>query len=65
MAAFRWRPSFFVVCRILAFIVTFTERFQVVPLKGLMNPFIRFVSELQEVSLLIWRAFVSLFSKPR
>jgi phospholipid/cholesterol/gamma-HCH transport system permease protein len=30
-----------------------------------MNPFIRFVSELQEVSLLIWRAFVSLFSKPR
>ncbi|MFL6467114.1 MAG: MlaE family ABC transporter permease [Pyrinomonadaceae bacterium] len=30
-----------------------------------MNPFIRFVSELQEVSLLIWRAVVSIFSSPR
>lgn len=30
-----------------------------------MNPIARFLSELQEVSLLIWRSFVSLFSKPR
>lgn len=30
-----------------------------------MNPIIRFLSELQDVSLLIWRAFVSLFSSPR
>ena len=30
-----------------------------------MNPIIRFLSELQDVSLLIWRAFVSLFSRPR
>jgi phospholipid/cholesterol/gamma-HCH transport system permease protein len=30
-----------------------------------MNPIIRFLSELQEVSILIWRSFVSLFSGPR
>ncbi len=30
-----------------------------------MNPLTRFLSELQEVSLLIWRSFVSLFSRPR
>jgi phospholipid/cholesterol/gamma-HCH transport system permease protein len=30
-----------------------------------MNPITRFLSELQEVSLLIWRSFVSLFSRPR
>ncbi len=30
-----------------------------------MNPLIRFLSELQEVSILIWRSFVSLFSRPR
>lgn len=30
-----------------------------------MNPITHFLSELQEVSLLIWRSFVSLFSKPR
>jgi phospholipid/cholesterol/gamma-HCH transport system permease protein len=30
-----------------------------------MNPITRFLSELQEVSLLIWRSFISLFSNPR
>ena len=30
-----------------------------------MNPITRFLSELQEVSILIWRAFLSLFSRPR
>ena len=30
-----------------------------------MNPITRFLSELQEVSLLIWRSFTSLFSRPR
>ena len=30
-----------------------------------MDPITRFLSELQEVSLLIWRSFTSLFSRPR
>jgi phospholipid/cholesterol/gamma-HCH transport system permease protein len=30
-----------------------------------MDPLTRFLSELQEVSLLIWRSFASLFSRPR
>ncbi len=30
-----------------------------------MNPVLKFISELQDVSLLTWRAFVSLFSVPR
>ena len=30
-----------------------------------MNPITHFLSELQEVSILIWRSFVSLFSRPR
>jgi phospholipid/cholesterol/gamma-HCH transport system permease protein len=30
-----------------------------------MNPITRFLSELQEVSLLLWRSLVSLFSRPR
>ncbi len=30
-----------------------------------MNPIVQFVSELQEISLLLWRAVVSLGSKPR
>jgi phospholipid/cholesterol/gamma-HCH transport system permease protein len=30
-----------------------------------MNPLKQFIHELQEVSLIIWRAFVSLFSTPR
>ena len=30
-----------------------------------MDPLTRFLSELQEVSLLIWRSFTSLFSRPR
>ncbi len=30
-----------------------------------MNPLTRFIYELQEISLLIWRSFVSLFSQPR
>src|SRR5688572_9438522 len=30
-----------------------------------MDPITRFLSELQEVSLLIWRSFASLFSRPR
>jgi phospholipid/cholesterol/gamma-HCH transport system permease protein len=30
-----------------------------------MNPITRFLSELQDVSVLIWRSFISLFSSPR
>jgi phospholipid/cholesterol/gamma-HCH transport system permease protein len=30
-----------------------------------MNPITHFLSELQEVSILIWRSFASLFSRPR
>lgn len=30
-----------------------------------MNPLTRFIFELQEISVLIWRSFVSLFSAPR
>src|SRR5687767_11123912 len=30
-----------------------------------MNPLLKFIIELQELSFLIWRAFSGLFSKPR
>lgn len=30
-----------------------------------MNPLTRFIFELQEISILIWRSFVTLFSQPR
>ena len=30
-----------------------------------MNPLTRFIFELQEISILVWRSFVSLFSPPR
>ncbi|MGH9946934.1 MAG: MlaE family ABC transporter permease, partial [Pyrinomonadaceae bacterium] len=53
-------------CRFHAFVVTFRPAFCIYfSVEGLMNPITRFLSELQEVSLLIWRSFVSLFSRPR
>src|SRR5690349_10275290 len=60
-----WRPSF--VWCLPAFPVTYTTSelsvFRSSPL--LMNPLTRFIFELQEISVLIWRSFASLFSSPR
>ncbi|HJS51335.1 MAG TPA: ABC transporter permease [Pyrinomonadaceae bacterium] len=47
------------------FIVTLTEANACRSARRLMDPITRFLSELQEVSLLIWRSFTSLFSRPR
>lgn len=53
------------VCSLRLFVVTFTGLFLARFRSAEMNPIAKFLSELQDISLLTWHAFVRLFSRPR